>query len=168
MELIKARSDQVNDIMVIISDAQAFLREQGIDQWQNNYPNHKTIENDIDNGWGYVITYQNEVVAYGAIINAEEPTYKIIDNGKWLNDRAYLVIHRLAVARNYRNRKIAQYFIDQACILAKASDIYDIRIDTHADNKIMQRMIGKMAFVYCGIIYLANKDKRLAYHKTLD
>ncbi|MEA5018656.1 MAG: GNAT family N-acetyltransferase [Erysipelotrichaceae bacterium] len=168
MDLIKARHSLVNDIMVIITDAQVFLREQGIDQWQNNYPNQRTIENDIDNGWGYVLIDQKEVVAYGAIINAEEPTYKVIDNGKWLNDRAYLVIHRIAVAKNYRNRKIAQHFIDQTCILAKERDVYDIRIDTHADNKIMQKMVEKMGFVYCGIIYLANKDKRLAYHKILD
>ena len=41
----------------------------------------------------------------------------------------------------------------------------NIRIDTHKDNRIMQHNIEKHGFTYCGIIYLANGDERLAYQK---
>ena len=41
----------------------------------------------------------------------------------------------------------------------------NIRIDTHKDNQIMQHNIKKHGFVYCGIIYLANGDERLAYQR---
>ena len=44
----------------------------------------------------------------------------------------------------------------------------NIRIDTHRDNKIMQHNIEKHCFTYCGIIYLANGDERLAYQKQLE
>jgi len=36
----------------------------------------------------------------------------------------------------------------------------NIRIDTHRDNRIMQHVISKYGFTYCGIIYLANGDER--------
>ncbi len=39
----------------------------------------------------------------------------------------------------------------------------NIRIDTHLDNRIMQHVIKKYGFTYCGIIYLASGDERLAY-----
>lgn len=39
----------------------------------------------------------------------------------------------------------------------------NIRIDTHKDNRIMQHNISKHGFAYCGIIYLASGDERLAY-----
>jgi hypothetical protein len=39
----------------------------------------------------------------------------------------------------------------------------NIRIDTHGDNHIMQHVIKKYGFTYCGIIYLASGDERLAY-----
>lgn len=39
----------------------------------------------------------------------------------------------------------------------------NIRIDTHKDNHIMQHNIKKHGFTYCGIIFLANGDERLAY-----
>ena len=40
---------------------------------------------------------------------------------------------------------------------------HNLRIDTHRDNHIMQHCIRKAGFQYCGIIYLANGDERLAY-----
>jgi RimJ/RimL family protein N-acetyltransferase len=42
----------------------------------------------------------------------------------------------------------------------------NIRIDTHRDNQIMQHVILKQGFTYCGIIYLLSGDERLAYQKT--
>ena len=44
----------------------------------------------------------------------------------------------------------------------------NIRIDTHRDNHIMQHNIEKYGFTYCGIIYLANGDERLAFQKQLE
>lgn len=41
----------------------------------------------------------------------------------------------------------------------------NIRMDTHRDNTIMQHCISNDGFAYCGIIYLANGDERLAYQK---
>ena len=41
--------------------------------------------------------------------------------------------------------------------------INHIRIDTHHDNKIMQKAVAKQGFRRSGIIYLANGDPRIAY-----
>ena len=43
----------------------------------------------------------------------------------------------------------------------------NVRIDTHADNAIMQHNILKHGFRFCGTILLANGDPRLAYQKLL-
>ena len=40
-----------------------------------------------------------------------------------------------------------------------------IRIDTHEDNKPMRRFLEKCGFKFCGIIYLEDGSKRLAYEK---
>mgnify|MGYP003296922186 CR=1 FL=1 len=39
----------------------------------------------------------------------------------------------------------------------------NIRIDTHHDNVVMQRLLKKLGFQYCGIIHLENGDPRLAF-----
>lgn len=38
-----------------------------------------------------------------------------------------------------------------------------IRIDTHRDNRVMQHIIERYGFKYCGIIHCWNGDERLAY-----
>ena len=41
-----------------------------------------------------------------------------------------------------------------------------MRIDTHEENKGMQKLIAQIGYDYCGVILLENGDKRLAYEKV--
>ena len=43
------------------------------------------------------------------------------------------------------------------------SNIDEVRIDTHRDNKTMQHVVTKHGFKRCGIIYLENGAPRIAY-----
>ena len=40
-----------------------------------------------------------------------------------------------------------------------------LRIDTHADNRIMQRLLLDRGFCHCGTILLKDGSPRLAYFK---
>lgn len=41
-----------------------------------------------------------------------------------------------------------------------------LRIDTHEDNVVMQNLVKKLGFKYCGIIHIKeDNDPRLAYEK---
>ena len=48
------------------------------------------------------------------------------------------------------------------------SEYPNVRIDTHEDNYVMQNMLKKLGYTYCGIIHLENGDPRLAYQKCTD
>ena len=50
---------------------------------------------------------------------------------------------------------------------AAATDVANVRVDTHEDNKPMQHLIAKAGFAYCGVIHLADGDPRLAYQLVL-
>ena len=89
----------------------------------------------------------------------EDPTYLVIDDGSWLNDEPYGVIHRIAVAQPGQGL-IAQIF-DWS--LAQCPNL---RIDTHVDNAPMRRALEKYGFAYCGIIRIFNGDERIAFHKV--
>ena len=41
------------------------------------------------------------------------------------------------------------------------------KIDTHRDNKVMQNLLKKNGFSYCGIICLNDCSERLAYQKSM-
>ena len=169
MIMEKAAVSDLNRIMEIIEQARAYLKSAGINQWQDGYPNRKSILTDIENGWGNVIKAGGEVCAYAAVIFGTEPTYKEIYNGNWLTEsEKYAVIHRIAVAFNKKGNGIAGKIIGETADECKRMNIKSIRADTHRDNISMQRTLIKNGFVYCGIIYLSDGAERLAYELCIN
>ena len=154
----RARLDDVPVIMRLIDEARGIMRSCGnINQWIDGYPDEETIENDINNGHCYLCEEQGgAIVASFAFIPGPEPTYKEIYEGEWLDDHPYHVVHRLASTAS--SHGIFNDVMDYCMAVAG-----NLRIDTHRDNVIMRHVIKGYGFAYCGIIYLANGDERLAY-----
>ncbi len=48
MQIKQAKMDDLNQIMEILRDGRNQLAEQGIDQWQGDYPNEEHIKEDIE------------------------------------------------------------------------------------------------------------------------
>ena len=84
MKFQKSVEADIRSIMKIIKQAQDYFKEQGIDQWQNNYPNPDTIKNDINKEEGYVLIEDNEILGTAAVSFKGEKTYDNIYDGKWL------------------------------------------------------------------------------------
>ena len=95
-----------------------------------------------------------------SVIKGIDKTYINIYEGNWFNDSTYYTIHRFASSFNKKHA-----FHEAIKLLTK--DIKHIRIDTHADNKIMQKAIINENFKYAGIIYLENGDPRMAYELVI-
>ena len=95
----------------------------------------------------------------------EDASYQEIFEGKWKNQEAYGVIHRVASSGSGKGFAAACFdWCREQCL---ASGCRNLRIDTHADNKVMQHVLEKNGFAYCGKIYLQDGAMRLAYQKCL-
>lgn len=162
----KADFNDVLQIMDIIKQAQEFFKNSKIDQWQNNYPNIETINNDILNGYSYLLEVNNQIVATLAIIFDREKTYDKIYFGKWISDKDYVTIHRIAIANEFKGLNIGEMMIDKTVQLAQKNLVGSIKVDTHKDNIVMQKFLLKNKFEYCGIIYLEDGNERLAYQRV--
>ncbi|HBR03113.1 MAG TPA: GNAT family N-acetyltransferase [Ruminiclostridium sp.] len=167
MEFRKSTNSDITAILHIIGQAQTYFKEQGIDQWQNNYPNEETIKKDIDAGYGYVLAKDHIIVAVVAVSFDGEKTYDTIYNGQWISQSQYAVIHRLAVGSDYKGQGLSSVVIKNIEEMCQARGVSSIRVDTHEDNKSMQKLLLKNGFQYCGIIYLRDKSARLAFEKIL-
>ncbi|CDM67260.1 N-acetyltransferase GCN5 [Clostridium bornimense] len=165
MEFRKAIKSDLDNIMIIIKEAQKYFKENNIDQWQDNYPNEKTILNDVNNETSYVLVKDDNIVATASISFEAEPTYNHIE-GNWLTNDRYVVIHRVAVSNDYKGLRLSSTILDNAKALALKNNIHSIKIDTHKDNKAMQKVLLKNNFTYCGIIYLEDNSERIAFEKT--
>lgn len=167
MKFLKAVEADANSIMNIIKQAQDYFRKQGINQWQDNYPNIKMVMNDISNGNGYVLLKDNNVVGTVVVTFDGEKNYESIYNGEWVSNNKYAVIHRMAVDSNCKGIGLSSVIIKNIEKICLNKGIYSIRIDTHKENISMQKLISKSGFQYCGIIYLDDKSKRIAFEKRI-
>ena len=73
----------------VIDQARQSMIESGRHQWTEEYPSEKDIRKDIENGNAFVLTVNEEVVVYGAVILNGEPKYKKLV-GNWITDGDYL------------------------------------------------------------------------------
>ena len=158
MTITKAKYDDLEMIIPIYDYARSFMTDNGNpNQWIDGYPSREIIAEDINNDSFYVCKNEEEsIVGAFTFIIGNDSTYENIYSGKWLNDKTYGVIHRLV-------SNGTTHGITKNCIEWCLKQIQNIRIDTHADNKIMQSLILKIGFEYCGIIHTHNGTERLAY-----
>ena len=156
----EATPTDIPEIMKVVDAAKGIMRQSGnMHQWGEGYPSEAVIAADMERNGGFVVEDDKKIVGYFAFLQSPEPTYAKIYEGKWIDDTLpYHVVHR--IASNPDAHGIFSSIMD-FCF----SHDTNIRIDTHRDTKIMQHVILKQGFSYCGIIYLLSGDERLAYQK---
>lgn len=163
MQVIKARTENIDVILEIIDQARSIMRETGnATQWTNGYPSREVIAGDIENDEAFVCLSENKIVGYFCFMQGKDvdPNYLVIENGQWLNDKPYGVIHRLASGKTAKG-------IAHAAFEFAFSQNKNIRVDTHHDNVPMQNYLRKIGFSYCGIIYVSDGTPRDAYQKDI-
>ena len=168
MKFEKANLKDVNEIMDIIKKAQIHFKNQGINQWQNNYPNHQIIKDDIEDNNSYILKQDQVIIGTASVSFDGEETYETIYNGQWLSHDKYAVIHRMAVDFNRRGTGVASIFLKEIENLCIHNEVYSIKVDTHRENIPMQKLLLKNGYKECGIIYLKDKNERIAFEKILN
>ena len=170
----RAEIADMDALLDILEQAKAYLRESGVDQWQEGYPNREALAADIEagRGWLFECVDNGEVAGYECVAMTPEECYKGID-GKWLTEgENYAVIHRAMAGADFRGSRLASEMFSLAEELAAGMGKTSVRVDTHRGNKPMNRLAQKMGYTYCGIIDLGllepNSDPlRNGYEKLL-
>jgi RimJ/RimL family protein N-acetyltransferase len=148
--------------MEIYAYAREFMAATGNPhQWgDGGNPRLEVLEQDIEDGVGYVMEHDGRIVGAFAFIIGEDETYGYIEDGAWLNDEQYGTIHRIAGDGSTKG-------VLQACVEFGSALIGNLRIDTHHDNVVMQNAIRKCGFEECGTIYVQDGTPRIAYQKII-
>ena len=162
----KATPEDLPVIMDIIRQAQRSLAELGVDQWQDGYPDEAAFLRDMEHGYCYVAVETEQILGVAAIIPDGEPDYDRIYEGSWLNEGAYMTVHRVAVDDRVKRKGVASFLLAEAAEMARGQGLCSLRLDTHPDNKRMQHVLEKNGFSYRGIVMLP-VGLRWAYDKIL-
>ena len=169
--LRKAKSTEIEKIILIIEDGVKFLKKQGINQWQHGSPGRSDVENDIKQETSYVYELDGKIVATAMLNNydADYEKYSTI----WTKCSNYLVIHRLAIKEECRSQGVGHKFMNDIILFAKENGVEYIRIDTHKNNIIMRKYLSKNNFKELGEIKLSIKNslddkERIAYELKIE
>lgn len=163
----KATQNDLPEIWTIIQQAIIRRETDGSDQWQDGYPNELIISKDITEEHAYVLSNENEIVGYIAILINDEPAYNNIE-GKWLTQDDFVVVHRLAIADDFLGKGLAQRLLKHTEKLAIKNKIYSLKIDTNFDNIAMLKILEKMGYTHCGEVTFSNGNRRKAFEKVLN
>lgn len=132
-------------------------------QWgPTNWPPKYLLEEDIASENSYVCINDDGVIIgtfyfeYGYDI---EPTYRVIEDGCWIDDSKFGVVHRIASDGSQKG-------VGEFCIEWALDRCRHLKIDTHTDNYVMQNLLNKMGFEKRGIIHVVEDNyPRIAYEK---
>ena len=164
MKIRKAEKTDITRIMEIYAYAREYMASHGNpNQWgPTNWPPEALIREDIRQGKSYVCEADGKIVGvfYFDRGNDIEPTYRLIEDGTWINDEPYGVIHRIASDGSIKG-------VGTFCFKWAIDRCRHLRADTHPDNKTMQNLLTKLGFEKRGIIHVIEDDHpRYAYEKT--
>ena len=155
-QIRKALYEDLPRIEEIYAYARKFMAENGNpNQWGTNTPPTDQLKDDIQKGDLYVLTHKDMIHGVFYFFIGPDPTYGEIEDGSWRSDTTYGTIHRIAGDGSGGVLAAAVAFGKQL--------INHIRIDTHHDNKVMQKAVLKYGFCRSGIIHLEDGDPRIAY-----
>lgn len=160
MKIRIANENDIDDMLRIFDYARNFMAGTGNpNQWEATYPSREILLNDIKSGGSHVVIGDDGRI-HGTFMYkiGEDDTYKIIEDGEWLNNETYGVIHRIA---NDGQIKGMLKFVTDYC----QERCSNIRIDTHHDNRVMLHLLEKLGYKRCGIIYCRDGSPRIALQK---
>lgn len=155
----KAESADLPVIEKIYAYARDFMASTGNpNQWGTSHPPVDQLRDDIRQGRLFAVCGEDGIHGVFYFWIGEDPTYDKIYDGAWHRKDPYGTIHRIAGDGSGGILKAAVEFCGK--------QIDYLRIDTHHDNRVMQKAVEKLNFQACGIIYVEDGTPRIAYDRT--
>lgn len=164
--LRKTENQDIPKVLKILEAAKTRMKDVSIPQWQSGYPNEESIIDDIGAERSYVYVVDGEIVATAVLDFEKDPNYRQIDDGAWIDEElSYASIHRIATSDKMLGQGIGKKLIQALLENARQRGVDTVRVDTHALNTPMRKLVEANGFEERGIIYIAfeSNSPRIAY-----
>ncbi len=167
------KKEDFEQCISLYSNARAYFKENGIDQWQDDedYPGALSIAHDSEKNALYTVKSvdSKQVLAcFMACVEVDETYTPPLVTGNWLtNGTKYGVLHRVAVRNDMKGTGLGKVIMDFIAKDAAMQGASSLRCDTHEHNASMNRLLMKSGFDVCGDMTLPGGAPRIAYEKML-
>ncbi len=165
MEFRLANTEDLPRILELIEQARRFLKSNGVNQWQGDYPQMSDLEADIAQKACYVAEEAGEMMGVVTVIFGDEAGYEQI-KGAWKSEQPYAVVHRMAVDDAHKGKGVSAFLMQNVDALCAANGVHSIKTDTDPMNLPMNHVLRKSGYAFCGTVWFENSEK-VAYEKLL-
>lgn len=160
-----AEAKDLNGIMDIIKDTINEMKEENNIQWDETYPKREDFLKDIENKTLYVNEERHNIRGFICIDKNQPEAYKLL---QWQGqDKEFMVIHRMAVGKNYRNQGLGKILFEFAEKIALENNIHFLRSDTYSLNYKMRSLFRKEKFKFIGEADFGKEKKFYCYEKEI-
>jgi len=166
MIIRKANKEDLENIMKMYKSCVTGMLENGIDQWDDTYPNTEIISEDLNVGTYYVSEMDGAIIGGINIDKNQDDTYLALD---WEDKSdSFLVVHRLGVKEEFWNKKIGKDLMLFTEKLVIEKGLKSIRLDTYSGNPKAMEFYRRLGYTELGTIDLKpNKDKYYCFEKII-
>jgi len=142
------------------------MLENGINQWDDTYPNTEIISEDLNVGTYYVAEIDGTIIGGVNIDQNQDNTYLTLD---WEDKSdSFLVVHRLGVKEEFWNKKIGKYLMLFTENLVIEKGLKSIRLDTYSGNLKAMEFYRRIGYSELGTIDLKpDKEKYYCFEKII-
>lgn len=151
MEIIfrRAEPDDLDAVYKIFASAVSHMRQQGIEQWDEIYPDRSVLCGDIQKEQLYLGMANGEIASVYVLNRDCDPEYA---NGNWAYpEESFLVIHRFCVNPAYQNQGIGRKTMHHIEAILREKGVSSVRLDAFTENPHAVRMYEKLG--YCKVGY---------------
>ena len=152
----------IDDILRLTRACGQHMRGNGIDQWDEDYPNQGVILKDIETQTLFAYREDDQVLGIVVLNETQDEEYGEIDWSTTEEDRN-IVVHRLAVRPDKQRMGIARQLMDFAEEWARDNQYDAIRLDTFSQNPRNQRFYTNRGYTDLGPVYLKYKKEHPYY-----
>ena len=166
MIIRKANKTDLDNIMKMYKSCVTGMLKNGIDQWDDSYPNTEIISEDLNVGTYYVVEMDSTIIGGVNIDKNQDDTYLALD---WEDKSdSFLVVHRLGVKEEFWNKKIGKYLMLFTENLVIEKGLKSIRLDTYSGNPKAMEFYRRLGYSELGTIDLKpDKDKYYCFEKII-
>jgi GNAT superfamily N-acetyltransferase len=127
-----ATSEDVDALLALASICIDHMRSHGIEQWDEVYPDPKTIEEDVRSGTTFVASKTGEIVGALVLDDHQEPEYAEVPWQFTAGPAA--VVHRLMIRPAFEGRGLARALMKFAEGRAWTLGYRAVRLDAFTEN----------------------------------
>jgi GNAT superfamily N-acetyltransferase len=169
---IRAASDKdVDRVMQLVADCIADMRQAGIEQWDDVYPDRATVGQDARDGTMYLASIDSTPVGTVVVNDFQDVEYAAVP---WTIGAARVaVVHRLMIDPRYQRRGIARELMRFAEARADELGYGAVRLDAFSENPRALRLYRDLGYHDAGYVTLRKGvfrcfEKSLAGAETME